>query len=332
MLSHPSLTWQVAVGSPCQSLNVTDADQECTRLVAHQRYSHRIQYSSMHPTLRHLLVCISFQWDIRRLVFLQATLYNMATYPTQTTVKILSDQPDYVRKVLAVWSEDKRRNTINFADKGLSFHVECEGPSTTLQHPAWLNWAHRDVFRRAAVGDLYSLYMHIEDDSEVSFQALESWVHDTAFLRSQNTTLQRGFFRTVFNVDGDLHHSDNVFSDTVNFSDYTAKVTLAGRLFAQLPNPYAAMWVADQALLDVFMQSRQWSPVSDSPWGVVEMGSGSIQFVHVPDGFSSAWVVPIDSRTRCPSASAAIRHASSKGPDTPESAWGKLPVCDIYRL
>ncbi len=123
----------------------------------------------MHASLRHLLVCISFKWDIRRLIFLQATLQILSTYPAEVTVKVLSDQPDNVNKVITVWSQDL------IFSKRHSFQVESEGPTSHLEH-----------------------------------------------------------------------------------------------------------------LLSAYMKSRHWKHVDDSPWGLTEMGSGSVQFVDVPTGFDGA--------------------------------------------
>ena len=283
----------------------------------------------MHPALQHLLICISFRWDIRRLVILHSTLQTLSVYPTVVTVKVLSDHPKLVQKVLSVWAQDT--GVWPPVGKGASFHVTSEGPVHLLAHLGWLNWVHRDVFARDSKMGMYTLYMHIEDDIHVPFQALLAWAEDEDFLRLHNSNHTRGFYSTVFDLNGDVHFSDNIVADAAEFSQHTTKSQMIGsKLFAQLPNPYAAMWVADQSLLSRYMRSRHWHVVDDSRWGFTEMGSGSVQFVDVPDGFDSSWLVPIDRQTLCPSAVAAIRHSSNKGPDDIDGPWGKLSVCDLF--
>ncbi len=281
----------------------------------------------MHPALQHLLICISFRWDIRRLVFLQATLQLLSLYPTNINVKVVSDRPEFVHKVLATWLQDR-----NFSvGMGYMFHVTSEGPINPLQHLGWLNWAHRDIFARDQLLDNYTSFMHIEDDMHVPFRALVAWAEDTDLLRLHSSNHSRGFYRTVFDVHGDIHHSDNIVADAIDFPQHASKsIVIGGQLFAQLPNPYAAMWVADQPLLSRYLKSRHWHVVNDSPWGFTEMGSGSVQFVDVPEGFDSSWLVPIDNETLFPAAIAGIRHSSNKGPDDVNGPWGKLSICDLF--
>ena len=283
----------------------------------------------MHPGLLHLFICVTFHWNTLNLVTLQATLNALAAYPTNVTVRVVCNEASKLSNVFHTWSQDGVKGAQSHAAGNASFAVQAVGPIKALAHPYELSWAHREIFAEVAENTLYTLYMLIEEDMYVPFGALESWTEDTDLLRrSGHSNLQRGFYRTVFDPEGELRLSDAEARVEANAS---SQLTISQRRFAQMPYPYSAMWVADKALLSKFMRSKHWQRSSASAvWGVREMAAGSIQFLDPPAGFFSAWVVPVHPHTLCPLQSAAVRHASNKGPHVPGTVWGRISICDAF--
>lgn len=282
----------------------------------------------MHPSLLHVCICVTFHWNPLNLIVLQATLNALAAYPTNVTVSVICNEARKLNKVLDAWSEDGVTGAQNTVDAGHTFAIEAVGPKSALAHPHDLAWTHREVFAEMATRPHYTLFMLVEEDKYVPFSALESWAEDTDLLRSSRSTLQRGFYRTVFNSEGEIRLSDAMSQVEATTS---TQLMISHRLFAQMPYPYSAMWVADKVLMSKFMQSSEWEQDRASPvWGSREMAAGSIQFLDLPNGFFSAWVVPLHPDAMCPFSTAAIRHASNKGPRVPGSVFGSIPVCDAF--
>lgn len=294
-----------------------------------QEGEHQGTGSTMHASLQHVFVCVTFHWNTLNLLTLQASLSGLKAYPTNVTVTVICNEAGKLSKVLDVWSQDGVYGAQTTGSGSANFAVQTLAPTQALAHPHELAWVHREVFASVAQDPRYTLFMLLEEDMSVPFAALKAWASDTDLLRSsRHQNLQRGFYRTVFNLEGELRLSD---AESRGEAHNSSQLTIGDKVFAQMPYPYCAMWVADKYLLSKFMHSPHWTiGESTAVWGVREMAAGSIQFVNTPAGFFSAWVVPVDPLTLCPLQIAAVRHGSNKGPHLPEGIWGRVPVCETF--
>ena len=82
------------------------------------------------------------------------------------------------------------------------------GPSKSLSHAHDLSWVHREVFVEAAHNADYTLFVLLDHDIHLSFRSLEAGASDTDALRKQQVSVQGGFYRTVFDLEGDVKLSD----------------------------------------------------------------------------------------------------------------------------
>ena len=100
--------------------------------------------------------------------------------------------------------------------------------------------------------------MHLEDDIRVPWAGLLSYLEDAPVIASFG--FQRGFIRTeISRTTGKLNLPDQrgrINLNTYNRILHVQEDGLSSHHFIQLPNPYQAFWVADQALLDSFMATQ----------------------------------------------------------------------------
>ncbi len=88
--------------------------------------------------LLHLFVCISFQWNVSKLGYLEQSVSTVLTYPTRVNVCVVTDAPVRLERVLARW--------------GMKDVWVCDESRSLLadSHPYALVWRHRDVLANAA--------------------------------------------------------------------------------------------------------------------------------------------------------------------------------------
>lgn len=151
--------------------------------------------------------------------------------------------------------------------------------------------------------------MYLEDDILVSWQSLQLWAEDTAYLAPRG--FQRGFQRTeVAPWDGGLMSPDQAGPVSIAVAPKLVVDTPTGQ--RQMPNPYMAMWIAEAVgeQLKLFMNSDKWKK-KKGPWKTREMAACAMQFVNVTRGFTSQALVPYNPDLRQLDALAAIAHVSN---------------------
>ena len=271
--------------------------------------------------LDHLLVVISFSWDIKKLVCLDRPLTEIRSYRTKVDVIIVSDFPTRVQRVLEKW---------DFGSLNVTVWTEMSPDVSSDDNKYALLWLHRDVFARALETVSHTAYLYLEDDTKFSWRALVSWACDTEALAPLG--FQRGIYRTEISpITGDFVLLDPIAP--FNLSDPPFPVVRtprtvscspgagvaahpAHRRYVQVTNPFQGLWLATRDQLVVFTRSSVWSKqgalkyntatiaekdVSELPgiimpwkdWGYPEKSNGMNLLIDVPRGYMTNNVVPV---------------------------------------
>ncbi|CAL5224154.1 g6791 [Coccomyxa viridis] len=288
--------------------------------------------------LRDIFFCITFQWTARRLPVLQLVLHTIQDYPTNTTVCLITNEPERLRTVLKHWNFDR---------------VTVCGEERTLGHAFQLAWVHREVMETVFQRDDHSLFIYQEDDLGLSWPALEAWAHDETLLVPMG--LHRGFVRVQPSQwDGTLITMDQLTNTSLG-AGTTISIPHASKHpdgegstshFVHLAGPYMAMWLASRPQLETWQKSPQWSAQrngyhgnpsrEDAAQGLYGMQGD--HFVHKAGltGFRQTVVVPYDAAMRQVLPIATITHldiwesrCSTNEPQVPGSGHCTIPFAEI---
>ncbi|KAK9813224.1 hypothetical protein WJX72_011004 [[Myrmecia] bisecta] len=117
--------------------------------------------------LERIFVCITFHWNVVKLVYLQQAIENMIAYPTIVVICINTDLPRNLQNVLDVWD--------------LPHVTVCNETRVVDDDNKYaLLWEHRAVMAMAATsGQEYGCFIYIEDDTHIPWEAMVSWAFDT---------------------------------------------------------------------------------------------------------------------------------------------------------
>lgn len=178
--------------------------EDCARMPVHPAVATMAYF--VPPLLYTVFVCVSFQWNLGKLVYLNMLLQTVSKYHTSVTVCVVTDQPQNLQHVLQVW---------RFRDTTV-----CSVPKTEQaqedNNRYSLLWHHRSVMAEAHRTGEYTSFLYMEDDTKLSWPVLVSWALDTEVLEPLGFT--RGFFRTDFSpatgklVMMDVAHRVNITS------------------------------------------------------------------------------------------------------------------------
>lgn len=271
--------------------------------------------------LAQILVVITFKWDVLRLSTLELVVKNIYSYPTNTSVLIITDQADRLKL------------TANYRDFDAHLHLH-NVDMTTLKSRLYLSQVHRTVIQEhlKVTNAQFSTVIYLEDDIGLSWKSLVSWAEDTSLLSPFG--FQRGFYRTELAAWDGLPMMLDAFR-RLNISTYNRTVAIGGKYFLQLESPYMGMWIADAEQLSKFMGSYLWTDMDasyfDQPgtlyphygWGVRELAACNMQFVQIPQGFTSAALVPYDPVTLRIDPIANIAHSTNNYCNLPKRVRGR---------
>lgn len=216
---------------------------------------------------------ITYNWNVRKLVFLKLTISTIRQYETAVDICIITNEPDKAREVLHKW-------------QFLSTRV-CEFDSKVEDEQYALVWKHREVFDKAlssgegcctciccqrqavqprhschaatlypAANTLltdsprqlpapdagYSMFMYLEDDTDVPWVAIKSWALDSAVLEPLG--FMRGLVRTEFHPnDGVTALLDVVQPLNVSEWQRTVHVSVPKSRRCRVTNSDARYWL-----------------------------------------------------------------------------------------
>ena len=234
----------------------------------------------------HALVCITAfaSNNARRVAILREVLSTVAEWQLRThTVAITQDK----ELLLSSLGED--------AAGALLQQIE----ETRPREKHMLAWAHRSVIERARRSKTYQLFLYLEDDIKLSWAALQAWALDEALLQRAfgRGLLHRGFFRfeqcgkgllsapTICCFDPDACSFSRAAGSALlsrGIERWQCKVSVRGRRFVGLPNPYHASWVMGPAQLERFVHSAHWhTSTGRVPGGVREAAAAGDAYLSI---------------------------------------------------
>mmetsp|Transcript_6346 Transcript_6346/g.18245 ORF Transcript_6346/g.18245 Transcript_6346/m.18245 type:complete len:432 (-) Transcript_6346:294-1589(-) len=282
--------------------------------------------------LRHVLVGISFHFSRKKLVFLKFTLSIVSTWRTKVDVCLITDGEEALQKVLNRWAFPGVRICPFTAPLPSEERSFIGGIERDVAKWALL-WAHREVFETQLQTYDHTAFIYLEDDTEISWEALLSWGADAEALAPLG--FQRGFFRTEVRHDGREVLLD--VGETINMTDWKRTVEVDCRAapccqvedpevpywqlregpplcqhrhYISMHQPFMGMWLCTRAQLAQFTASPLWhkevalaANLTDEDnivytWNYPERSNAILQLANVPEGFYSASVVPYDPELR----------------------------------
>ncbi|CAL5222120.1 g4436 [Coccomyxa viridis] len=270
--------------------------------------------------LQHVLLVISFRWDVQKLIYLKSALYNAHQYQTSVAIHVVCDEAAALRHVLHTWEYPV---TVNESQN-------LDNDTNTFS----LLWEHRGIMQAAAMSGLYTTYIYMEDDTGLRWSSLVSWALDQQILEPLG--FSRGFYRTEISpVDGATMMLDT--TEPINLTTYNRTVTVEShgsdlclpvtsdrasisticpnKHFVQLKRTFMGMWIASHTELLNWIQHDFWhkaqslgavvpDPLLDYP----ERTTGLFAYVDPPTGFLTRSVVPYDPERKVLVTTAEISH------------------------
>ena len=165
-----------------------------------------------------------------------------------------------------------------------------------LESPWLLTWEHKKIMLEdLKVANENSLFIYLENDIKFTQKNLEYWLESRKDLK--DTKLVPSFVRVEYSQTNDhfvaLDYIGRSASKISEISTYKSNKFL----YAQLANPYCAIFVLDIDLAIEYSNSKAFGEKSSreiSSWDIGARAAMGIQFVDVPNNFSSRFVVPIN--------------------------------------
>jgi hypothetical protein len=167
---------------------------------SHKKIADGASLSQPSSLLMHLLVTISFHWDVTKLIYLERMLDVVSSYRTRVDIVVVTDRSSAVRSVLASWGrEGDALHSIKVWQASARATVPEVGKTGDRVERAakyTLLWAHRNAIETQinTFGHNYSAIFYMEDDTRLDWPAVVSWALDTEVLEPNN--LIRCFYRT----------------------------------------------------------------------------------------------------------------------------------------
>lgn len=267
------------------------------------------------PLLENILVCITFQWNLAKLVYLESMLTLIGGYETEVRILVVTDEAAKLGVVLSMWGYT-----------GIKlWQTPREGDDGNLYS---LVWAHKEAIEEEISRQDFTAVVYMEDDTRLSWASLTSWALDTEVLEPLNFT--RCIYRTEISPDtGELMMLDWIEPVTVESHGKTLDMVLADpskldevnrriehrycgsirdglgpwhckvhRHFLNPIRPFQGMWMATRKQLAAYMRSPYWKKESALqadialPFGYPERSNSLNILVNVPIEYTSSCMVP----------------------------------------
>ena len=231
--------------------------------------------------VRSALICIAsfFRNDTRRNDLLLDTIHTILSWRIER-IKIVVNTND----AAALQHVLQSHNEVEV--------VQAEFAHRKMLSQGFLAWEHRKAIDRLApTSSEFDLYGYLEDDARLTWEAVVSWAADESVLsrhaarEGYGTRFHRGFFRYErlrlygprpgYNPRNEpLAPFGHYLRDQSrltpclgrqNISTWPCQVTIGGRHFISLKNPFSGLWLMGRKRLQAFRSSSHWTPVTSSP-------------------------------------------------------------------
>jgi archaellum component FlaF (FlaF/FlaG flagellin family) len=165
-----------------------------------------------------------------------------------------------------------------------------------IQSPWLLTWEHKKIMLNdIKKADKSSLFLYIENDMKFTQKNLDYWINAREKLKE--TKLVPSFIRVEFsNIRNEWLAIDHFGGSPSNFSDLP-KFESEQNIFIQLPNPYCAAFLLDFTLAIEYSNSKAFTEKDSreiSGWDIGARAAMGLQFVDIPENFTSRHIILIE--------------------------------------
>jgi len=159
-----------------------------------------------------------------------------------------------------------------------------------------LTWEHKKIMLDdIKIAGQNSLFLYIENDMKFSQKNLDYWLDAREKLKE--TKLVPSFIRVEYSdIRRDWLAIDHFGGSSSQFSDLP-KFETSEDIFIQLPNPYCAAFLLDLTLAIEYSNSKAFTEKDSreiSGWDIGARAAMGLQFVDIPENFTSRHVIPIE--------------------------------------
>lgn len=242
--------------------------------------------------------------------------YNESNFPYLRTV--LNSINNYSFEMVDVVIDTNGKanaNKLTQLGDNFNFNLLIYGHEN-LAHPFELTWTHRRHVSEEI--NNYQYFMYLEDDIEVTLDALECWRTDSEILYINR--FLRGFLRTEVNSSNEPTCCDQ-FERAKRHNAYFR----FGRPFLYPDNPYQAFWIYSKIQMLDFVQSPSWIDGNQPDWGIRERAAAGMSW---REGNRHNVLIPLDSELKVPT-NTQVRHLSNRFANKINTKLGKLPVTKL---
>ena len=262
-----------------------------------------------------LLTCIPFHYAESRLQYLRQAVASQPLLADRVRVLVINnaDTPEELDAIRACFPPVTERFT-------------CETyPAGVLDHPFDLTWVHKKVLTEVFLTDpSFSHFLYIEDDLEVTPEAMTYWL--TAREQLRPFGLIPSFFRVERAQENSTWRSTDQFVRVC--APLLPHVEIAPSLwFVNLPNPYQGMYLFDRELAEEHAAGPAIGK-GFGRWDVRESAAQGQTFVDVPRGFIARTVVPFDPVENSIPPQCFVHHLPNNYAENPDTVFGKLAMPD----
>lgn len=269
------------------------------------------------PALAHILLCVTFHWNVEKLLYLEAILSLASSYRTVVDILVITDDANNLREVIASWGYAETVSVWSAAKHDGDLHKYS------------LLWAHKAAIQDHVPGSTYTSVVYLEDDTRLSWASLVSWAVDSEVLEPLEWT--RCMFRTeVSPATGQLNMLDWTFPYNITTfqifdvqkSNPARYVEVAARLqgmdcgalrdgsawpcrvhkhFVSPNEPFQGMWMATRKQLEKYMAHPYWNKTEalhaplhlSRGFGYPERSNSMNILIDVREGYESTCMVPV---------------------------------------
>ena len=234
--------------------------------------------------------------QVNRMMYLSRLLQSLSNIKVRSlSINIVTNNEDTKQQITSLGFDLK-----------LNFHVYTKyNKMNQLHNSPWtednptspwnLVWEHKDLLRNDSLrGNSNSLYLYIENDLLFTQKNLEYWVLNRS--RLDVFKLIPSFVRMEYSLKINSYVAIDQFNHKqTNPNDYPG-VDVGELRFVQLPNTYCAMYLMDMKLVQEYLNSSAFHRKASRDliwWDLGARASMGVQFLNVPDGFTSRHVIEL---------------------------------------
>lgn len=235
--------------------------------------------------------------ESQRFFYLNNLIASFFKMPVRDVViHVHTNSPPAARDISRIWKSRSVRTHVH--EKYNRMNYFNNSPWQKNANSPWLlTWEHKEsLLNEVSIGSEDDIFICIEDDALFSFDNL------VYFLKYKPHLAKLGLIPSFLRTEWSQVNQDFVAIDRweplakIKLSSVSQIKTRDGQLFVELPNPYSGIIILDHQLALEYVSSKAFNEESSRDltwWDIGARAAMGLQFVNVPEGFSSRNVVPV---------------------------------------